>query len=452
MRRYLFCGPTLPDAAELVSGEDFEIRPPVAAGELLRLPLTAGDVVGIVDGYFHQTRAVRHKEILSVLDKGVRILGAASIGALRAAELDRYGMTGIGGIYRDYRDGVLVADDEVALSHGPAESGYRPFSAPLVNLRAAFAWLEGQGLLDADARAALVERLSRMHYPGRTLRKVRELGRTLELPVRTREALDGLEDPVNRKRDDALLLLDVLRSGAPAAPETEPLSHTIFLRSWELKATGQDTGDGAGWLPDLAVLRICQLFAADYPAHHRKRVLDRLGQECTRATGTDPTARAIEHGVHRGWYPPLTEPKAFSFLTMWLTPAERDALSLAEQVVTFLVRGFQLAPGVPDDLGGLSAVRQNEVAVRAARELAAAARVINGTAAAGNSRFDLLSLDGAKISDWFADRWHTTPDELELHALDRGIDSIATLIAAARPYYLAAKHNPELVAAIRLTG
>jgi hypothetical protein len=113
VRRYLFVGPSLPDATRLAEDTDIHVAPPVAGGNLLRLTAASGDVVGIVDGHFHQTHAVRHKEILALLGRGVRVLGAASIGALRAAELDRFGMEGIGEIYRNYRDGVLEADDEV---------------------------------------------------------------------------------------------------------------------------------------------------------------------------------------------------------------------------------------------------------------------------------------------------------------------------------------------------
>lgn len=70
-----------------------------AAGDLLRLAPRPG----IVDGSFHQTRAVRHKEILALIDAGVTVLGAASMGALRAAELDTYGMIGVGRVYDDFR-------------------------------------------------------------------------------------------------------------------------------------------------------------------------------------------------------------------------------------------------------------------------------------------------------------------------------------------------------------
>ena len=69
----------------------------------------------------------------------LRSTGAASMGALRAAELHGFGMVGHGRIFEWYRDGVIDADDEVALIYGPEEVGYPSLSKPLVNIRATLA-------------------------------------------------------------------------------------------------------------------------------------------------------------------------------------------------------------------------------------------------------------------------------------------------------------------------
>ena len=79
--------------------------------------------------------AVWHKEILLALERGIEVWGAASMGALRAAELAPFGMRGVGAIYRAFARGALVADDEVAVAHLPAAQGYRAVSDALVNLR-----------------------------------------------------------------------------------------------------------------------------------------------------------------------------------------------------------------------------------------------------------------------------------------------------------------------------
>src|SRR5260221_163993 len=87
----------------------------------------------------------------------VRCIGSASIGALRAFELARFGMRGIGGVYEDFRDGVLQDDDEVAVLHGPAELGYPPVTEAMVNIRATLAAAARDGVLKPELAAALTD-------------------------------------------------------------------------------------------------------------------------------------------------------------------------------------------------------------------------------------------------------------------------------------------------------
>ena len=136
-RAVIFAGPSLPprlrpDDARL------EWRPPVRQGDLYRAALERPAIIGVIDGYFEIVPTVWHKEILWAMEAGIHVYGAASIGALRAAELDVFGMRGIGRIYEDFRDGVLEDDDEVAVLHGPEELGYPPLTEAMVNIRATF--------------------------------------------------------------------------------------------------------------------------------------------------------------------------------------------------------------------------------------------------------------------------------------------------------------------------
>jgi hypothetical protein len=105
-------------------------------GDVRRAAEERPDAIGLIDGYFEVVPSVWHEEILWAMDRGIRVYGAASIGALRAAELDVYGMIGVGRIYEAFRDGALEDDDEVALLHGPEEMGYLPLTEAMVNIRA----------------------------------------------------------------------------------------------------------------------------------------------------------------------------------------------------------------------------------------------------------------------------------------------------------------------------
>lgn len=166
----VFVGPSLPAARvqALLQDADALVLPPAAQGDIYRAARRMPAAIGLVDGYFGEAPAVWHKEILWTLKQGIPVLGAASMGALRAAELAAFGMVGIGAIFAAYRDGELVDDDEVALCHAPAELGYVPLSEPLVNIRATLAAALQAGVVDVDTHDAALRVGRAIHYPQRS--------------------------------------------------------------------------------------------------------------------------------------------------------------------------------------------------------------------------------------------------------------------------------------------
>jgi hypothetical protein len=127
-----FAGPSRPSRLDPA----IDWRPPASTGDLVALVREPPDRVVLIDGYFAIGPAPWHKEILLLLEHGIPVIGAASMGALRAAELSPYGMIGIGAIFAAFQSGRLVADDEVAVLHAPSELNWRPLTEPLVNVRA----------------------------------------------------------------------------------------------------------------------------------------------------------------------------------------------------------------------------------------------------------------------------------------------------------------------------
>jgi hypothetical protein len=112
------------------------------------MALSPSDVVVLVDGFHHQAGLVRSKEILDLLAIGVRVVGCSGLGALRAAELHRYGMIGNGEVFELYRQGVIDGDEEVAVADDP------PFTVPIVNvLHGAAAAVVDQIVTEAAATA-----------------------------------------------------------------------------------------------------------------------------------------------------------------------------------------------------------------------------------------------------------------------------------------------------------
>jgi hypothetical protein len=154
MTAIVFVGPTL-RPEEVAAAGDLVSLPPVAQGDVYRAALRRPRAIGIIDGYFSGAPSVWHKEILWAMSEGVPVFGAASMGALRAAELHEFGMRGIGRIFEAFRDGVLEDDDEVAVVHGPAEIGFPPASEAMVNIRATLALAEAKGVIGVESRRAL---------------------------------------------------------------------------------------------------------------------------------------------------------------------------------------------------------------------------------------------------------------------------------------------------------
>src|SRR5262249_4637882 len=175
MTVHLFAGPTLP-WAEIATLCDFVCLPPVAQGDVFRSVKARPQAIGIVDGYFDGVPAVWHKEILWAMTQGIHVFGSASMGALRAAELHQFGMRGVGRIFEAYLGGELEDDDEVAVTHGPAATGYVSLSEPMVNIRATLESAARAGIVTEATQALLVEHGKGLFYQERSWERLLGVG------------------------------------------------------------------------------------------------------------------------------------------------------------------------------------------------------------------------------------------------------------------------------------
>jgi hypothetical protein len=196
----VFLGPSLPaDAARRIV-PDATILPPVRLGDVSAAVYRGAEVIVVIDGFFEQVPTVWHKELLWALSQGIWVYGAASMGALRAAELARFGMRGVGTIFERYASGVYTDDDEVAIVHAPAEERFRPMSVAMVNLRDGLERAGAEGVVTEAELAALLGAAKRLHYPDRSWRVVLTAARELGLGDSTVRALD---DFLRRVQPDA---------------------------------------------------------------------------------------------------------------------------------------------------------------------------------------------------------------------------------------------------------
>jgi hypothetical protein len=209
---YVFTGPTI-SAAEARVELEANYLPPAAEGDVYRVSLEKTRAIGIIDGYFHFTPAIRHKEILWAMSHGIHVFGSASMGALRAAELAAFGMEGVGTIFEQYRDGILEDDDEVALVHGPPETGFRAGSEAMVNIRQTLQAAEDESVISPTTQLSLVRIAKETYYPDRNYFALLGQAEEAALPVeeleRLRRWLPGGQ--VNQKRKDAIAMLRLIR-------------------------------------------------------------------------------------------------------------------------------------------------------------------------------------------------------------------------------------------------
>lgn len=228
MSVYVFVGPTLP-IADARAVLDAIYLPPAMAGDVYGAARRGAQAIGIIDGHLHRVPAVWHKEILWAMSQGVHVFGSAGIGALRAAELETFGMQGKGEIFEAFRDQVLEDDDEVAVAYGPAETGHRRLSEAMVDIRATLAAAEAHGVLAPIRRLELESMAKALFYPQRSYPAILERAGAGALPDAERLALrDWLpQGRVELQRLDALAMLRLMGERLASDPAKKRVGYTL---------------------------------------------------------------------------------------------------------------------------------------------------------------------------------------------------------------------------------
>jgi hypothetical protein len=164
MKTIVFSGPSIAEA-EVHQLATCTHAPPIKRGDLA----VAGDydLFVILDGEFGQSLSVSPKEILAVLDKGKTVIGAASMGALRASELDRSGMIGVGWVYDYFRRCAVRRDADVALVYAPFD--FKPMTVPMVDLEYWMEQTSAAGPIRNRERALLLKTARNIFFAERTL-------------------------------------------------------------------------------------------------------------------------------------------------------------------------------------------------------------------------------------------------------------------------------------------
>jgi hypothetical protein len=251
MTAVVYAGPTIA-ATAVAEHLSAEVRPPVSQGDVYRAARDGARFIGIIDGYFDRVPAVWHKEILWAVSRGVRVYGSASMGALRAAELAEYGMVGVGAVFEGFYSGALEDDDEVAVTHGPADSGYQPLSEAMVNVRATIARAREAGVLGQASADALVTIAKALFYPERTYPALVSSGLERRLPMQEMAAFRAWvrSGAVNQKRADAIAMLQRMANDL-VAPQARASAAFPFEPNdaWDVAVREMDATPGLAAAP-----------------------------------------------------------------------------------------------------------------------------------------------------------------------------------------------------------
>ena len=402
----------------------------------------------IIDGYYHQRAPVRHKEILHLVDQGVRVIGCASMGALRAAELHTVGMIGYGAVFGMYVNGEIDADDEVAIAHLRVNS-FEARNVPLVNVRFAAASAVAAGAVSRAQGEEIVAAARSLHY---TDRSWREVNRVLsasggpDLVSALTAFLKQHPDAADLKRCDALQTLTDLPEilAAASIPVPDHWRNRHFY-SWLPEFAGQRSADGQGTdgqepdsqepdsqlVSDADIIRHEQVYGADFPELWRAFAVG----EASRAPGIHSSPEQEADVAREVLARAGAIEKVLSAGNPFLTRQERADLPPDEALVRTLVRCYIPPRGLYDVLARVP----RPANIDEIRSTIRQARALNDKVLWRNRIRLVERLSPERLQRHLEGLWGvpTGDDELLLSiALDRGLPSIAEAIAAVRPYFL----------------
>jgi len=203
----IFIGPSLSQQkARKIFDADY--RGPAKKGDLLILSASsfinlkdqpnAINFVGLIDGLFLQDYPPTPIEVFQLLsNKNFHVVGGASIGALRAVELEKFGMVGIGKVFELFKNGVTNADDEVAVTFHLGD-GASIQSEAMIDIRFNLFIAYKKNIITKRTKHIIAKTAKSIYFPYRNYSNVIEESRT-KFPELSRE-LHSFSSYINHHR------------------------------------------------------------------------------------------------------------------------------------------------------------------------------------------------------------------------------------------------------------
>ena len=213
----IFLGPSLThEKARKIL--DAEYRPPAKKGDFLRFTMSADGltVVGLVDGYFLQDYPPSPIEVYQlIVRKNTVVIGSASLGALRAVELEKFGMIGVGKIFELYKKGVVNADDEIAVTFTEQEQQQSLQSEAMIDIRFNLFIAKRKGIIDEITKKTVTTVAKSVYFPYRNYEDI--LDKTKNMHPELKLGLESFRAYIRNNRQslkekDAIRLVEYIKA------------------------------------------------------------------------------------------------------------------------------------------------------------------------------------------------------------------------------------------------
>ena len=211
----VYLGPTL-SRETAVKILDADYRDPAKKGDFLMLSQDSDEkkYVGFVDGVFLHDYPPPPIEVYHLATrKNIELIGASSLGALRAVELEKFGMKGIGKIFQLYKNGIINADDEVAVTFVRENNILQ--SEAMIDIRFNLFLAYKKGIITNQTKKRIAKIAKNIYFPFRNYEDIIKLTQQQFPPIYNE--LESFRSYILKNRDslkarDAIKLLKYLKT------------------------------------------------------------------------------------------------------------------------------------------------------------------------------------------------------------------------------------------------
>jgi hypothetical protein len=192
----VFLGPSLSieKARKIINAE---FLPPAKKGDFIKLSLTSEKkIIILIDGVFLQDYPPTPIEVFQVVNKNnFQLYGASSLGALRAVELEKFGMNGYGRVFELFKKDIINSDDEVAVTF---DNSYNLLSEAMIDIRYNLFLAFKKGIIDKETKQLITRTAKKIYFPFRSYENI--VKKSIELYSDTRDTIEDFHNFVSTQR------------------------------------------------------------------------------------------------------------------------------------------------------------------------------------------------------------------------------------------------------------